>query len=1638
MAEATSYASTMCDETGEPKCKAPCPKADDSIKDQYVLKKQAPNFWSTALAEAGPIRPQVRVFGCVQADLSLLALCGVPATIQLGVFGQIGYNTGDKCFSWGIDAALGIFFGVKLGGVNFGISINLVGSLSLEEQPYEGGDQDIVHDGFGDLSEASQASFERLNQAKPVEGECPGRRPFELWGAFAEKIYKGLSRDAAIKKRIAEARRKVAESEGYKAYNDYKKGSTDSGRYPLAELVMEPDSNAESFATVETKGKREPKVWGMVGVAESMRAMANVHPRVEHKFARYASHVIDMALTDDTSKGNKADTKKHIKESTGRYLARNVPGLGLKSAAHKPCNKIKKKDECLAEETIGSCEWKKGVESGDGHMKGAMHKLLSHCRYKAGANIMTENLEDIETEGDDDAGDKKEEAKEETSFKGSANHTEPRGSKKAGLIFDDRVFSIPKIMRKSYHSENPYFWREAGISTANLFVRMVGDLQAIFNTYFAGSPNWEGDCQSLPGRHTLPFEGAISNNFWTKNNLASEEGDSVEDEDWPWFQRHWISSDPVKAGENGKSTTGWFTQCSECNRDDVPTIIYPTPLCMSIEQKLAGDPDAFVKHRKNGVKRLSPDVMSLAEAREDKTYKADFIHTVKEPPESVKDSDSGFLLVFDRACNVRKGEHVDKYYECERVYLQNVFSATYPRLIEQILEMFAELNTNLKLIDYTLCEGNTTECHPDPKRTKVAAAQMVNMVRIFALSFLNNEKYSHYLKKHSWERQTPAEGGLLPTVKQVRINGEDVFEKTVMNGKNLMNKLKEVKIKKYDFWNDGTDDWKRALDPNSATPQEALSPSGAPFDEPEPEDVDLSGSAGAEILATEGSVTVEPAEEMKCSKKVHTADKDTHGEGWCQCNAKGEKVKNEGSCHEPERKEHCQWDNGSQLCHAKKKAGASAQALLQMNDNMKQGKMRGRQLLSAVEMLSGKTAHSRKAHHAAKGGPIKAGKPCKKDKECESMKCIGYVWMIKNGHCGHQEASLDGGAICDYDLECHPKGLGKCIGNMGGMTSGTCAKRDVADGAACLRDNECKSTKCRKSQCVASDRTLKKGDVCMFDFSCGSNVCKGNFFGEGKCLESPQDDPERCPTCKCDDSRECVSDLGCNMDANVCYFNIATRTRDQTCTSDKECVGDHCKDGKCSDEPKMSIFGHAKDFFVNGVNKLGQAAGDMTRWAQRKWSSKSMPGIPKGLCLSMAQDFQSMWGVRVVGTGATEKMELVGDAYWGIAEMGQEIRNDTSRFQEAFYDRALGQEKSKILQGLPPVVEYTFTFTIDIESQAPGFCTPSSAALQVIVSKSWTGSTSDTRVFRSRQMCMSLRFAPPTTYFMIDMCYDIPECKGLADIDDESEKAKEGEIITSNVEIGFSAFQFLQMGQFETAATPLLLETGSGSAGSGAGDEVGASPGGENYVAQIDHSGDKDMAEQADSFSKKGKFAEKVKRALQDASLITGQAVGAVMSTKISWAFAQAFAQDDSVTNDGSNGFMRKGVSLVAMVSFFMQALAQAKLMTGPAGMHDAGIWEEAVKGFDPTSAPVPSVSFKLNNELVMEGRGSFKLEKRACSKQERKMKEDTCAKTDHKFFMLSKCAAETCEVGKPVPYPDVHVTFQSWNRAELKICPTC
>ena len=118
------------------------------------------------MSDIGPLKPQVRLYGCVQADISLLELTGVPATIQVGIFGQISWNSGDKCYGWQVDASLGVFFGVKLGGISFGVSINLVGSLSLEEVPYNGTSDETDLENINENMEGNDYEDNRKPQIK--------------------------------------------------------------------------------------------------------------------------------------------------------------------------------------------------------------------------------------------------------------------------------------------------------------------------------------------------------------------------------------------------------------------------------------------------------------------------------------------------------------------------------------------------------------------------------------------------------------------------------------------------------------------------------------------------------------------------------------------------------------------------------------------------------------------------------------------------------------------------------------------------------------------------------------------------------------------------------------------------------------------------------------------------------------------------------------------------------------------------------------------------------------------------------------------------------------------------------------------------------------------------------------------------------------------------------------------------------------------------------------------------------------------------------------------------------------------------------------------------------------------------------
>ena len=119
--------------------------------------------------------------------------------------------------------------------------------------------------------------------------------------------------------------------------------------------------------------------------------------------------------------------------------------------------------------------------------------------------------------------------------------------------------------------------------------------------------------------------------------------------------------------------------------------------------------------------------------------------------------------------------------------------------------------------------------------------------------------------------------------------------------------------------------------------------------------------------------------------------------------------------------------------------------------------------------------------------------------------------------------------------------------------------------------------------------------------------------------------------------------------------------------------------------------------------------------------------------------------------------------------------------------------------------------------------------------------------------------------------------------------------------------------------------------------------------------------------------------------------------------------------------FQRQFFQFLLQVSFFSQAVGQASTS---GGVHDSGMWTDALAAnLDPANAPVPSLSFTLMNELILEGRGSIVLQKRACVAEEKKAKENTCSE-EHakKYWGLTKCSSETCEIGMPAEIPDVSI----------------
>jgi hypothetical protein len=183
------------------------------------------------------------------------------------------------------------------------------------------------------------------------------------------------------------------------------------------------------------------------------------------------------------------------------------------------------------------------------------------------------------------------------------------------------------------------------------------------------------------------------------------------------------------------------------------------------------------------------------------------------------------------------------------------------------------------------------------------------------------------------------------------------------------------------------------------------------------------------------------------------------------------------------------------------------------------------------------------------GGNRAIGDDCSEDLQCDSSRCSG-------GEC-----------VCNEDSDCAAGE--RCFKPAAAKNFCSNVSRDL--GAACNRDDECRSNQCESDVCVCRhDSDCPGGQVCRTPIT-GRNSCEAAEEIGSRALGADCDRNSQCLSNKCE-SDECV----CNSDGDCpagqeCYRPI-TGTNDcrtvglelgRSCQRNSQCRSNKCEQDEC-------------------------------------------------------------------------------------------------------------------------------------------------------------------------------------------------------------------------------------------------------------------------------------------------------------------------------------------------------------------------------------------------------------------------------------------------------------------------------------------
>jgi hypothetical protein len=810
------------------------------------LEELPDSFWVEAVADMGTAASagQLKLYGRVLVEVEVSPMVKIGIRLK----GTVAYSFENSCWGFEIEAELLVFFGIKIGDVEAGVTVSVKGVLTLDENPFELPVDEGEGSAFDVLMwqdpEFKAEMEERVGKCGPAVGKLhkPAfRNPFELWSPFLKTVAENIKSDPVVQAIVSLESEKLSGTPAVKGYDEFTQTSeTQPALYPLSTLPLlsaAEKSSQKAHAVVKSASSDMSPAGdlGDWGVAQSFRALAKARAPMVHKVAKFAAHALKQLCDDGKTPADEATNEEFYKSSMGRFLARHVAAWSNpKGPDHEACASQTKEADCFKTDCIwvkdapkipgteadGRCYLKNDAlintddvgapkqtetpQSGVSSKRMLLLQILTRSPAVSPTSPSKPPLAATTATPaaavDADAGSVSDESgvsdgtgTEEKDARRKDDRRAPDARKAS--IFDDRVVNFAKVMRHSRHRDNPYFWRNVAVSVSNLFVRFMSDVQAIFNVYFAGSPNWTGACRSLPAKHVLLLETKddtsarrkLGYHFFT-DKRASAQGEEVPDDKVPWFQRRWLSGHALAPGESSKEAAHWATDCHDaCGipkaLEYVPTTIYPTPLCLAIE---TGDPDDRAKGRVTPAKGQRKKKEYVPSFRPPQLTAASDLYGPPALSDDAAKLGLGFPVSFARACKIMRDGAEEDYFECEKLHLHSTFVATFPQLVEFFLDDYREHARDLESLDHALCEhaGKApANCMMHIEVAKALAAKMLNRLRVFILRFLNSRMHGEHVSKLREETSQEATvEGLVPSLDQLMKEGLRAMNSTAPKG----------------------------------------------------------------------------------------------------------------------------------------------------------------------------------------------------------------------------------------------------------------------------------------------------------------------------------------------------------------------------------------------------------------------------------------------------------------------------------------------------------------------------------------------------------------------------------------------------------------------------------------------------------------------------------------------------------------------------------------------------------------------------------------------------------------------------------------------------------------------------------------